>query len=147
MPAYGERRETWTLRGGHASDLRAAISFIASCELPTDGIDEQFGNAYVIAEAGSGLVGLAGVEVYGRYGLLRSVAVLPALRNAGLVTRSFAIESRGRAIVVSMHSVCSRRARKGFLPRAASRGSRAKRRRSRFARLESLPTRARHRRH
>lgn len=49
-----------------------------------DGVEDQFGPPYAVAERASGLVGAAGVEVYGRAGLLRSVVVAAAQRGTGL---------------------------------------------------------------
>ena len=41
----------------------------------------------VVAEGGDGLVGVAGLEVYGNNGLLRSLAVSPEARGRGLGRR------------------------------------------------------------
>jgi N-acetylglutamate synthase-like GNAT family acetyltransferase/SAM-dependent methyltransferase len=45
---------------------------------------EGFGEGYAIAERDGALVGLAGLEVHGRWGLLRSVAVSPHAQKGGL---------------------------------------------------------------
>lgn len=70
-------------------DLAWARSFLTSLGLPGDGLEEQFERGYVVAERGGERVGLGGVEVYGDYGLLRSVGVVEAARGT----------SAGRAIV------------------------------------------------
>jgi amino-acid N-acetyltransferase len=74
----------WTLRPAHPDDLEAAQSLLRSCGLPTELLVEQFGEAYVVAEMGRDLVGVGGVERYGSYGLLRSVAVAAHLRGSGI---------------------------------------------------------------
>ena len=74
----------WKLRAALTQDLATAEKLLASCELSADGVRDQFGEGYVIAERQGELMGLAGVEIHGRHGLLRSVAVAPALRGAGL---------------------------------------------------------------
>ena len=77
----------FSLRTAGPSDLPAAYDLLRGCGLPTDGLDEQFGDGYVLAAAGDGgeLVGMAGLERHGpEDGLLRSVAVAPAWRGRGL---------------------------------------------------------------
>lgn len=72
------------LRTATPADLGAARTLLEASGLPLDGLEDQFGPAYVVAEAGNRMVGMAGVEVYGAEGLLRSVAVDQARRGAGL---------------------------------------------------------------
>lgn len=74
----------WTLRPAIRDDLEAAQALMRSCHLPAEGIAEQFGEAYVVAEREGRIVGVAGVERHGAHGLLRSVAVTPPMRGAGL---------------------------------------------------------------
>jgi N-acetylglutamate synthase-like GNAT family acetyltransferase/SAM-dependent methyltransferase len=57
---------------------------LADAELFTDGLEEQFGDAYAVAEADGRVVGSAGIERYGSFGLLRSVAVAAAHRGRGI---------------------------------------------------------------
>lgn len=78
------RPTNWTLRPARPADLDAALGLMIASDLPREGLEDQFGEAYVIAETDGALVGLAGVERHGRHGLLRSVAVTPTLRGAGL---------------------------------------------------------------
>jgi amino-acid N-acetyltransferase len=51
--------------------------------LPLDGVPQSL-SGFVVAEQGKRVVGVAGVEDCGDYGLLRSAAVDPAARNAGV---------------------------------------------------------------
>jgi amino-acid N-acetyltransferase len=55
-------------------------------ELPLQGAKEHLGNFLVAADSGR-VVGVAGLEVYGAYGLLRSVAVQEHLAGRGLGAR------------------------------------------------------------
>jgi amino-acid N-acetyltransferase len=71
----------------------------------------------VVAVADDGIVGAAGVEVYGRSGLLRSVAVDPAWRGRGLgmqLTRERLAwaEARGLDTVYLLTTTAA-----GFFPR------------------------------
>ena len=76
----------WRLRSAQPSDLPSARTLIASCGLPLDGLDDQFGEGYGVALRETTLIGIAGVERYGRYGLLRSVAVEESQRGSRVGT-------------------------------------------------------------
>lgn len=65
-------------------DLEAVIALVAAAGLPTLGIADVFPDAYAVVRAGRELVAVAGLEAHGRAGLLRSVAVAPSHRGAGL---------------------------------------------------------------
>jgi amino-acid N-acetyltransferase len=72
------------IRPARAEDREAVEALLVRTNLPPDGLDEQFGDAYAVAEAEGRIIGAAGVEVYGGAGLLRSVAVDAAWRGRGL---------------------------------------------------------------
>ncbi|MFL5385094.1 MAG: arsenic resistance N-acetyltransferase ArsN2 [Longimicrobiaceae bacterium] len=76
-----------TIRGARAEDRDAVSALLERTSLPPDGLDEQFGDPYAVAVADGEIVGAAGVEVYGRAGLLRSVAVDPGWQGHGLGRR------------------------------------------------------------
>ena len=57
---------------------------LVEANLPVDGLEEHFGEGYVIAERGGRTVGAGGIEVRGNYGLLRSVVVREEARGLGL---------------------------------------------------------------
>lgn len=77
-----------TIRPASAGDLPAARGVIAGAGLFLGGLDEQFGAQYAVAESRDGeVVGVAGMEVYGAYGLLRSVCVLEPWRGQGIASR------------------------------------------------------------
>jgi amino-acid N-acetyltransferase len=74
----------WKLSAARARDLEAAEELLEACELAAGSVRDQFGEGYVVAERQGELIGLAGVEMHGRHGLLRSVAVAATLRGSGL---------------------------------------------------------------
>ena len=71
------------VRPASARDLSWARDLLAEVSLPADGLEDQFPRAYAVLEEDGKPVGLAGLERYGRFGLLRSVAVSPRQRGAG----------------------------------------------------------------
>ncbi|HEU4407747.1 MAG TPA: arsenic resistance N-acetyltransferase ArsN2 [Polyangiaceae bacterium] len=73
-----------TLRPAHEDDQGVVLALLARAALPLGGVVETFPTGYVVAVAGERLAGVAGVERYDRWGLLRSVAVAAELRSAGL---------------------------------------------------------------
>ena len=74
------------IAAAQAADLPGVISLLERSRLPTDGIAKHVASTLVAREAGR-VVGSAAVELYGRVGLLRSVAVDEALRGRGLGAR------------------------------------------------------------
>jgi N-acetylglutamate synthase-like GNAT family acetyltransferase len=87
------------VRPAAPADLPAVERLLTASGLPLDGVREAL-PAFVVAEAGADLVGVAGREVCCDNALLRSVAVADAWRSRGvgrtLVTHVIAdAESRG----------------------------------------------------
>lgn len=82
------------------ADLAACRELLHACGLPLGGLEVAFPDGYaVIADAG--LVGCAGVELYGETGLLRSVAIAPGARGRGLgeqLTRDRIAYARGMGL-------------------------------------------------
>lgn len=74
------------LRRATAGDLPAVKDLLILRSLPLEGVAENF-ERYWVAEDERELVGAAGLEVHGRFGLLRSLAVLPTAANAGIGSR------------------------------------------------------------
>lgn len=64
-------------------DLPEIVALLEQSKLPTDGLADHLATTLVARDAG-GIVGCAAVEVYGRAGLLRSVAVDRRRRGEGL---------------------------------------------------------------
>jgi amino-acid N-acetyltransferase len=72
------------IRTALPGDLAAVRALLLAAALPVDGLEDQFGPGYAVAEVGGALVGAAGVEAYGDAGLLRSVVVASSHRGTGL---------------------------------------------------------------
>ena len=73
-----------TMEISGATGYRAGIEAILTAEkLPVGDLPASLDN-FLVAQENGLIIGTAGVEVYGEYGLLRSVAVSPALRNKGV---------------------------------------------------------------
>jgi amino-acid N-acetyltransferase len=65
-------------------DLQAVSALLETAKLPLDGFAESFEN-FVVAEGNwIDIVGAAGLEVYGRFSLLRSVVVAPGWQGYGV---------------------------------------------------------------
>lgn len=92
-------------RNATSSDWNHIAQLLQEANLPLDGAHEHLTN-FVVAFNGEKLIGCAGLEVYGEYGLLRSVAVEAGERGKGLgfkLTREIlerAKENRLRHIVL-----------------------------------------------
>jgi len=88
-----------TLRPAQGNDLSSVAVLLTAAGLPLAGVEDALPN-FTVAEYGSELVGVAGLEVCCNNALLRSVAVSPEWRSRGLgralVTRVIAdAEARG----------------------------------------------------
>ena len=68
-------------------DLRDALELLGRAELTGQDVAEGWGHYFVVREDDGRVVGVAGLEVHGEDGLLRSVAVDPAYRGQGLAGR------------------------------------------------------------
>lgn len=75
-----------SIRPARLDDLKGIAELLESAGLPTAGVADHL-TGFVVAEAAGRVVGLAGLEVHGDDGLLRSVVVVPALRGRGLGAR------------------------------------------------------------
>jgi N-acetylglutamate synthase-like GNAT family acetyltransferase len=71
-------KQTIKIRPAVAEDLQDVKTLLSACDLPVDGLEQQFAGSYCVAQHHEEMVGVGGVEVYNPYGLLRSVAVCPA---------------------------------------------------------------------
>ena len=74
----------FSIRPATASDLEAVKGLLRGARLPLDGLEEQFGDGYAIAECGGAAIGAEGIEVHGDAGLLRSAVVDAAWRGNGV---------------------------------------------------------------
>jgi len=79
-----------SIRQATAEDLPAILALLGKIGLPKDGIAEHLATM-LVAREGKQVVGSAGLELYGKAALLRSVAVDKPLRGRGIgqqLTRS-----------------------------------------------------------
>jgi amino-acid N-acetyltransferase len=67
-----------------AEDLAQVLALVRDAALPTEGIAEWFPGAYVMIRGAGQISAVAGLEVHGAHGLLRSLAVRPDQRRSGL---------------------------------------------------------------
>jgi amino-acid N-acetyltransferase len=65
-------------------DLEIVTKLVIRVALSCDGLKDQFGEGYVVAESAGEVLGCAGIEIHGTCGLLRSVAVIPDRRRWGV---------------------------------------------------------------
>jgi amino-acid N-acetyltransferase len=65
-------------------DLRGALELIGRSELTDKDVSDGWGHYFVVREDDGRVVGVAGLELHGEDGLLRSVAVDPDYRGQGL---------------------------------------------------------------
>jgi amino-acid N-acetyltransferase len=82
-------------------DLEAVSSLLALCGLSHADIAPHLGNFTVAREDGR-IVGVIGVEVHGRDGLMRSLAVAPEHRGRGVARRLYAtLLARARGLGIT----------------------------------------------
>jgi amino-acid N-acetyltransferase len=62
------------------------ISLLSSEKLPTDDLPASLDN-FLVMIANNELIGVVGLEIYGNYGLLRSLAVHPHFRNQNMASK------------------------------------------------------------
>ena len=90
-----------SVRPASSGDLPRVAELLRAAKLPTDGLEEQFGPAYVVAVSDGEIVGAEGIESYGRAGLLRSAVVADAWRGRGVgeaLTRDRLAFARGAGL-------------------------------------------------
>jgi protein-tyrosine-phosphatase/N-acetylglutamate synthase-like GNAT family acetyltransferase len=76
-----------TIEPAATDDLDRVRALVASAGLPVDGIEDAWPHGYVVVRGHGGVIATAGLERHGDAGLLRSVAVAPVWRGAGLGRR------------------------------------------------------------
>jgi N-acetylglutamate synthase-like GNAT family acetyltransferase len=80
-----------SIEPANRAEIDAVRGVLQNAGLPTDGLGDQFPDAYVVHRVRGAVVASAGLEQHGKYGLLRSVAVAAAHQKRGL----------GRALIAS----------------------------------------------
>lgn len=73
------------VRSAGATDLPAIETLLEACGLPREGVKQALADFFLCEDRG-GLLGAAGLEIYGADALLRSVAVRPDCRRQGIGT-------------------------------------------------------------
>ncbi len=63
------------LRCARSDDLETVTDLLKDCGLHIEGIEEHIAGGYVVAEHEEKIFGVCGIETYGTYGLMRSLAV------------------------------------------------------------------------
>jgi amino-acid N-acetyltransferase len=69
------------IRPAEASDLAGVTTLLAEAKLVPLGSDSQFGPQYAVATRGDLVIGVAGLELHGDDGILRSVCLHPQYRS------------------------------------------------------------------
>jgi len=83
---------------GNSADRLAIRRFLSEAGLPDDDITESMCSAFLLARNGDDVIATGAVERCGRNGLLRSLAVAPAMRSRGLgVDVLRALEAKARS--------------------------------------------------
>jgi len=87
-----------------AHDLRGALDLLGRAELTAQDVSEGWGHYFVVREDDGRVVGVAGLELHGEDGLLRSVAIDEDYRGQGLAASlvEAVLERAGR---VGLHAV------------------------------------------
>lgn len=81
----GKRQtDTWRLRTATPRDRNVALTLIREANLPLEGVEDSFPAGYIVGETGERVIAVAGMEKYGSFGLLRSLAVSPDWRRLGI---------------------------------------------------------------
>ncbi|HUQ48667.1 MAG TPA: arsenic resistance N-acetyltransferase ArsN2 [Gemmatimonadaceae bacterium] len=76
-------KDFW-IRRAKAEDLESVCKLLETSHLPVEGVTESFDN-FILAEGnGIHVVGAAGLEIYGRVALLRSVVVASGWQGYGV---------------------------------------------------------------
>ncbi len=91
------------VRIGEVRDVASAQRLLNACRLPVGGFPEDL-ESFFVATGEHQLLGVAGVEVHGVYGLVRSVAVKSAARGQGVASRLCA-EIEARSATLGLRSV------------------------------------------
>lgn len=66
---------SYHIRPARGKDEQSVKGLLLDSNLPLEGVDEHFEESYCVAESQDRIIGVAGIEVYGSHGLLRSCAV------------------------------------------------------------------------
>ncbi len=85
-------------------DVQEALDLLRRCDLPHTDVGERWGHYFVVREDDGRVVGVAGLEIHGDDGMLRSVAVDGDYRGQGLGA-SLVEAAVARAVRLELRSV------------------------------------------
>lgn len=74
------------IRSSCSNDLPAVKKLLKDLHLPIEGVQDQFKNYIILENQSKELIGVAGLEIYNQFGLLRSVAVHQKFQNKNFGT-------------------------------------------------------------
>ncbi len=77
-------KQIFTVRTAMIDDLKDVERVLLENDLQVEGLEEQWGESYCVTEYQGKIIGVSGVEIYGGFGLLRSVAVIPTWKGKGV---------------------------------------------------------------
>ncbi|RHW37181.1 hypothetical protein D1B31_15515 [Neobacillus notoginsengisoli] len=75
-----------TMRSGERADFARIIEFLEKAGLGTAGVTEETANLFLLAEKDGAIRGSLGIEQYGTFGLLRSLAITPGVNEQELLS-------------------------------------------------------------
>lgn len=75
-----------TIQPATAADFNSVITLLSAVNLPTTDVNTQLDNFFVATQHGQ-ITGSIGLDQYGQYGLLRSMAVAKTHRNKGIASQ------------------------------------------------------------
>ena len=105
------------IRPATADDAELVRALLRACGLPVDGVPADLESLFVASVDGR-IVGVAGLELHGRDGLIRSVAVAPQFRDHNLASRlCTAVENRAERIGVRRLFLLTETAERFFMKR------------------------------
>lgn len=110
------------LRDASAEHFEPIVALLAQAGLPISDLDAGKLRDFIVALDGGAVVGVVGLERFGEFGLLRSLAVAPGWRNQGLGRALVdAIEARAatlglRSLVLLTQTAATYFAARGYAP-------------------------------
>ncbi|MDH3315365.1 MAG: arsenic resistance N-acetyltransferase ArsN2 [Gammaproteobacteria bacterium] len=75
------------LRKANGADLPAIEGLLGASALPVDGVRDNLVNFFVYENNAGALLGVVGMELYGKAGLLRSTVVVESARGQGIAAK------------------------------------------------------------
>jgi amino-acid N-acetyltransferase len=94
---------TVTFSGVRPGEEAVVKALITDCELPDDDLTTAKLRHFVLARKGDAVIGAVGLEPFGPYALLRSLAVAETYRGQGIANRLIeAIERHARQVGVDV---------------------------------------------